>query len=103
MIDDEVHVCDPRHWADRDGADFPRYSVSEHSTALKNGSCHDHNFDVLALNNLYRYICLNTVSRKTDLFRSGVRFYTPQIARFMGPTCGPPGSFRPQMGPIVAQ
>ena len=25
-----------------------------------------------------------------------------QIARFMGPTWGPPGSYRPQMGPILA-
>ena len=25
-----------------------------------------------------------------------------QIAKFMGPTCGPPGSWRPQMGPTVA-
>ena len=27
---------------------------------------------------------------------------TPQIARFMGPTWGPPGSCRPQMGPMLA-
>ena len=26
-----------------------------------------------------------------------------QIAKFMGPTWGPPGSCRPQMGPILAQ
>ena len=26
----------------------------------------------------------------------------PQIAKFMGPTWGPPGSYRPQMGPILA-
>ena len=26
----------------------------------------------------------------------------PQIARFMGPTWGPPGSCRPQMGPMLA-
>ena len=25
-----------------------------------------------------------------------------QIAKFMGPTWGPPGSFRPQMGPMMA-
>ena len=25
-----------------------------------------------------------------------------QIAKFMGPTCGPPGSCRPQMGPMLA-
>ena len=29
--------------------------------------------------------------------------YSPsQIAKFMGPTCGPPGSCRPQMGPMLA-
>ena len=27
---------------------------------------------------------------------------TPQIAKFMGPTWGPPGSCRPQMGPMLA-
>ena len=27
---------------------------------------------------------------------------TPQIARFMGPTWGPPGSCRPQMAPMLA-
>ena len=26
----------------------------------------------------------------------------PQLARFMGPTWGPPGSCRPQMGPMLA-
>ena len=28
--------------------------------------------------------------------------WAPRIARFMGPTWGPPGSCRPQMGPILA-
>ena len=27
----------------------------------------------------------------------------PQIVKFMGPTCGPPGSCRPKMGPMLAQ
>ena len=27
---------------------------------------------------------------------------TTQIAKFMGPTWGPPGSYRPQMGPMLA-
>ena len=27
---------------------------------------------------------------------------TPQIAKFMGPTWGPPGTCRPQMGPMLA-
>ena len=26
----------------------------------------------------------------------------PQIAKFMGPTWGPPGSCQPQMGPMLA-
>ena len=30
-------------------------------------------------------------------------FIQPQIAKFMGPTWGPPGSCRPQMGPMLAQ
>ena len=44
MIDDAVHVCDPRHWADRDSDDTSRYWVLEHSTTLKTRSCHDANF-----------------------------------------------------------
>ena len=30
------------------------------------------------------------------------RSILPQIARFMGPTWGPPGSCQPQMGPVLA-
>ena len=30
------------------------------------------------------------------------RFKTTQITKFMGPTWGPPGSRRPQMGPMLA-
>ena len=33
---------------------------------------------------------------------SDVEEKTTQIARFMGPTWGPPGSCRPQMGPMLA-
>ena len=34
---------------------------------------------------------------------TGMRNYiTTQIAKFMGPTWGPPGSCRPQMGPVLA-
>ena len=44
MIDNEVYVCDPRHWADRGCADMPRYSVMEHCTTLKIGTCHDAKF-----------------------------------------------------------
>ena len=32
----------------------------------------------------------------------GYRPPSPKIARFMGPTWGPPGSCRPQMGPMLA-
>ena len=33
---------------------------------------------------------------------SGIRFRLPQMAKFMGPTWCPPGSFRPQVGPMLA-
>ena len=33
----------------------------------------------------------------------GDLFPTSQIAKFMGPTWGPPGSCRPQMGPMLTQ
>ena len=35
-------------------------------------------------------------------FCSKVLMMVPQIAKFMGPTWGPPGSCRPQMGPMLA-
>ena len=31
-----------------------------------------------------------------------VKAIMTQIAKFMGPTWGPPGSYRPQMGPMLA-
>ena len=37
-----------------------------------------------------------------DLRRYDVHVKSPQIAKFMGPTWGPPGSCRPQMGPMFA-
>ena len=38
------------------------------------------------------------------VFRAGTLIRTcPQIAKFMGPTWGPPGSCRPQVGPMLAQ
>ena len=37
-----------------------------------------------------------------DTFAQHFRIRTSQIARFMGPTWGPPGSCWPQMGPILA-
>ena len=47
----------------------------------------------------YKLIC------KHNLYSSGrlnSLSYLPQIARFMGPTWGPPGSCRPQMDPMLA-
>ena len=44
LINDEVHVCDPRHWADRNGADISRYFIWEYSITLKTGSCHNGKF-----------------------------------------------------------
>ena len=38
-----------------------------------------------------------------SMFVTQVYWIISQIAKFMGPTWGPPGSFRPQMGPILAQ
>ena len=39
----------------------------------------------------------------TKMFSNGKCFLSGvQIARFMGPTWGPPGSCRPQMGPMLA-
>ena len=38
------------------------------------------------------------------VFRAGTLVRTcPHIAKFMGPTWGPPGSCRPQVGPMLAQ
>ena len=40
-------------------------------------------------------------SRKYNLKRH-FQFFRPQIAKFLGPTWGPPGSCRPQMSPMLA-
>ena len=43
------------------------------------------------------------VSRYSPILLNGYGFwYISQIAKFMGPTWGPPGSCRPQMGPMLA-
>ena len=40
--------------------------------------------------------CTCPISYNAPLFK------VPQIAKFMGPTWGPPGSCRPEMGPVLA-
>ena len=45
------------------------------------------------------YLWINTTSCKDMSIRVA---QTSKIARFMGPTWGPPGSCRPQMGPTLA-
>ena len=47
-----------------------------------------------------RYKIFNAQTRRFEALRDLMK--TPQIARFMGPTWGPPGSCRPQMGPMLA-
>ena len=43
-----------------------------------------------------------TLTLQVDQVQSTRNTKTPQITNFMGPTWGPPGSCRPQMGPILA-
>ena len=43
-------------------------------------------------------LCFSTFCDETHKIQSII----PQIAKFMGPTWGPPGSCRPQMGPMLA-
>ena len=47
--------------------------------------------------NLFR-----SCERLNITFRGICFWITTQIAKFMGPTWGPSGSFRPQMGPMLA-
>ena len=53
-----------------------------------------------------RFACVRIptteMRRWYDQFISSVWFLKPLIAKFMGPTWGPPGSCRPQMGPMLA-
>ena len=67
-----------------------------------------------------RYVWLDSIKSKINKTWSNVTFKSPpfkdtvptigstrvksytQIAKFMGPTWGPPGSCRPQMGPMLA-
>ena len=54
-------------------------------------------FEVLFLLNICQYLwsCVN-------MFRQFCFWICPQIAKFIGPTWGPPGSCWPQMGPMLA-
>ena len=45
---------------------------------------------------------ISMISSKCPCAMVHLRFLTTQIARFMGPTWGPPGTCRPQMGPMLA-
>ena len=45
----------------------------------------------------YKYITVTTIWIECCISRA-----ESQISKFMGPTWGPPGSFRPQMGPMLA-
>ena len=45
----------------------------------------------------YKYITITTIWIGCCISRA-----QSQISKFMGPTWGPPGSFRPQMGPMLA-
>ena len=46
--------------------------------------------------------CSNLLELKTAVLPLNSARYNTQIARFMGPSWGPPGSCRTQMGPILA-
>ena len=53
------------------------------------------------------YVMTTMASLNSQIYHYGktnplVTKKLPQIARFMGPTWGPPGSCRPQMGPLLA-
>ena len=49
---------------------------------------------------IHSWVPLNGMTMHPDENRSAC--LSSQIARFMGPTWGPPGSCRPQMGPMLA-
>ena len=51
------------------------------------------------LSNIMLYC--SAIYRESMVFHED-QINTTQIARFMGPTWGPPGSCRPQMGPMLA-
>ena len=49
-----------------------------------------------------KHICLSISSLRRRLVDNNTQGFISQIANFMGPTWGPPGSCRPQMGPMLA-
>ena len=53
-----------------------------------------------------RVICVRVIYLPIFFMVASLALYRlwlpPQIAKFMGPTWGPPGSCRPQMGPMLA-
>ena len=46
--------------------------------------------------------CSNSIANTLELLQSCTKPSKSQIAKFMEPTWGPPGSCRPQMGPMLA-
>ena len=48
------------------------------------------------------YVYINELYELTGWVVISLPLLTSQIAKFMGPTRGPPGSCRPQMGPMLA-
>ena len=60
--------------------------IDNHSILVK---LHNHN-------NICQYMFLLSMSKMCQIY------VMTQIAKFMGPTWGPPGSCRPQMGPMLA-
>ena len=78
---------------------WPAKSIWDLATALsRSQSLRPLSYEECCLNIAQR---LETVIRKVYIFIYH-RNLTSQIARFMGPTWGPPGSCRPQMGPMLA-
>ena len=69
--------------------------LSGHKPGIKSSSTANHGFKVTN----YRFLWILWSSWLIRLIR---RFNITQIAKYMGPTWGPPGSCRPQMGPMLA-
>ena len=95
------HGCCKKCWYN-----LPSYFIERHWIVLEimtaGGICADKKF--IQCGSVSCYLAQPFVIKMhlSELTYSFTSFKTAQIAKFMGPKWGPPGTWRPQIGPMLA-
>ena len=76
----------------------------EHQGAVCYHSISRNNYIPHKVIDIIIYPCLEVIAGLANICYQKLWCYSlvSQTAKFMGPTWGPPGSYRPQMGPVLA-